>query len=185
MQGLLPYYTGNPQGQGTSPVSPVPSWVVYPPTPTPHLHAAEEGVDSVLLLGGAVPHLLHHGLQQRDGLPRGRLQGLHGLGTGRGQARDRHRAAPRARPLRSPAPPAPAARSPVRKPIPGPRSAPGSPCRRRRVRPVPAAPSPLPSRPLYAPLHVAEAADAQQQLLVGGEQEVGLCVQRCGGGGRW
>lgn len=155
--------------------------------PTPHLHAAEEGMDGSLLLGGAAAHLLHHGLQQRDGLPRGRLQGLHGLGTGRPQACGR--SGPRAGPSApgtpcSPAPPAPAARSPARTPTRGPRSGPGSPCREpaNEVR-SPQPPDPLTSRSLYPPLHVPEAADAQQRLLVRGEHDVGLGVQRCGEGG--
>lgn len=150
---------------------------------TPHLHAAEEGMDGSLLLRGAAPHLLHHGLQQLDGLPGGCLQGLHGLGTGRPQPGGGARPRPRRPALpRSPAPPAPAARSPARRLTRGPRSAPGSPCGERAREPRSGPPSsPLTSHSLYPPLHVPEAADAQQRLLVGGEHDVGLGVQRCGG----
>lgn len=86
---------------------------------------------------------------------------------------------------RSPAPPAPAARSPARRLTRGPRSAPGSPCGDPARQPRSRLPSgtPSPPAPPYPPLHVPEAADAQQRLLVGGEHDVGLRVQRCGGGG--
>lgn len=49
------------------------------PHRAPHLHAAEEGVDGRLLLAGTVAHLLDHGLEEDDGLARGRLQLLHRL----------------------------------------------------------------------------------------------------------
>lgn len=103
--------------------------------------------------------------------------GLSPAGGAHPRPRCRCRALPR-----SPAPPAPAARSPACRLTRGPRSALGSPCGERAREPRSRPPfSPLTSCSLYPPLHVPEAADAQQRLLVGGEHDVGLGVQRCGG----
>jgi hypothetical protein len=55
---------------------------------------------------------------------------------------------------------------------------PALPAQGQLIRPVPATPSPLPYCFLNPPLHVPEAANAQQRLLVGGEHDVGLGVQR-------
>lgn len=82
---------------------------------------------------------------------------------------------------RSPAPPAPAARSPAHRLTRGPRSGPGSPCGTPAGEPGSAPRAPLASSSPYPPLHVPEAADAQQRLLVGGEHNVGLRVQSCRG----
>lgn len=82
---------------------------------------------------------------------------------------------------RSPAPPAPAARSPAHRLTRGPRSGPGSPCGRPAGEPGSAPRAPLASSSPYPPLHVPEAADAQQRLLVSGEHDVGLRVQSCRG----
>lgn len=127
-------------------------WPVAAQSPDPsHLHAAKEGVDGSLLISRAASHVLHHGLQQSDGLPRGRLQGLHRLGTGRLSLVDVP-SPPRARApgiLRSPAPPAAAARNPAHTPTRGPRSGPGSPCGEPegelRFRPPSALSPPVPS----------------------------------------
>lgn len=153
----------------------------------PHLHAAKEGVDGGIFLSCAAPHLLHHDLQQRNGLPGGCLQGLHGLGRG---------GLSLLTPPRSHAPPSRGPLSPAHQhgllqPLAALHVS------RLQVHAVgstlPAGGSespllwpPRPRRealpPRYPPLHIPETADAQQRLLVGGEHDVGLRVQRCGGG---
>lgn len=150
-----------------------------------HLHAAEEGVDGRLLLTGTVANLLDHGLEQDYGLTRGGLQFLHSLPKVAGwlQCRAQH--------CTPPPPPHPPALPTITA-----WSSRWQPCMYAVSMSMQCARLSLQAQTSgestgwstqqvwgwdYSPLHIPEAVDAEHGLLLSGEHDVGLLMQRCRG----